>query len=57
MTRPEITAKLSAMVEKKINPHSEIEKTEDNSVCREFIIHPDGTISGSWNKNMKVIKK
>ena len=36
---------------------SEIEKTEDNSVCREFIIHPDGTISGSWNKNMKVIKK
>ncbi len=36
---------------------SEIEKAEDNSVCREFIIHPDGTISGSWNKNMKVIKK
>ena len=36
---------------------SEIEKTEDDSVCREFILHPDGTISGSWNKNMKVIKK
>lgn len=35
---------------------SEVEKTEDDHVCREFIIHPDGTISGSWNKNMKVIK-
>lgn len=38
------------------NVLSEVEKTEDDHVCREFIIHPNGTISGSWNKNMKVIK-
>lgn len=36
---------------------SEIEKDENDSVCREFIIHPNGTISGSWDKNMKVIKR
>lgn len=36
---------------------SEVEKIEDNAVCREFIIHPDGTIAGSWDKNMKVIKR
>ena len=36
---------------------SEIEKDENDLVCREFIIHPNGTISGSWNKNMKVIKR
>ena len=36
---------------------TEVEKIEDNRVCREFIIHPDGTISGSWNKNMKIIKR
>lgn len=29
---------------------SEIEKHEDNSVCREFIIHPDGVISGAGIK-------
>ena len=34
-----------------------IEKIEDDSVCREFIVHPDGTITGSWDKNMKVIKR
>lgn len=36
---------------------SEVEKIEDDAVCREFIIHPDGTIAGSWDKNMKVIKR
>lgn len=36
---------------------SEVEMVEDDSVCREFIIHPDGTITGSWDKNMKVIKQ
>lgn len=36
---------------------NKVEKEEDDAVCREFIIHPDGTISGSWNKEMKVIKK
>ena len=34
-----------------------VEKVEDDAVCREFIIHPDGTIAGSWDKNMKVIKR
>ena len=36
---------------------SEIEIDENDSVCREFIIHPNGTISGSWDKNIKVIKR
>lgn len=36
---------------------SEVEKHEDDSVCREFIIHPDGVVSGSWNKGMKIIKR
>lgn len=33
---------------------SEIEKTESDSIIREFIIHPDGKISGSWNENEKI---
>lgn len=32
-----------------------VENMEDDAVCREFIVHPDGTISGSWNKNKKII--
>ena len=36
---------------------SAVEKIEDDAVCREFIIHPDGTIAGSWDKNMKIIKR
>ena len=34
-----------------------VEQKESDAVCREFIIHPDGTISGSWDKNRKVIAK
>lgn len=34
-----------------------VEKTEPKEIFREFIIHPDGTISGSWKKDCKVIKK
>lgn len=32
------------------------EETEDDRICREFIIHPNGTITGSWNINNKIIK-
>ena len=32
------------------------ENNEDERVCREFIIHPSGVISGSWDYNNKVIK-
>lgn len=38
-----------------MNMLSDIENTEDNRVCREFIIHPNGVISGSWDYNNKVI--
>ena len=31
------------------------EGTEDDSIFREFICHPDGTISGSWRKDCKII--
>lgn len=33
----------------------EVEETESESVCREFIIHPNGIVSGSWDYNNKVI--
>lgn len=32
-----------------------VEKDEDERVCREFIIHPDGVVSGSWDKNRKIL--
>lgn len=34
----------------------EVEKNEDMDIYREFIIHPDGCISGSWKKDCKIIK-
>jgi MoaA/NifB/PqqE/SkfB family radical SAM enzyme len=34
---------------------SNVENEEDDSIIREFIIHPDGVISGSWNDGKKVI--
>jgi hypothetical protein len=34
---------------------SNVENEEDDSIIREFIIHPDGVISGSWNEGKKVI--
>ena len=39
-----------------MNLLSQVEQVEDEAVCREFIIHPDGTISGSWDKNRKILK-
>ena len=33
----------------------QVEKKEPKSVCREFIIHPNGVIAGSWNPNEKII--
>lgn len=33
----------------------EVEKTEKDNIFREFICHPDGTISGSWKKDCKII--
>lgn len=33
----------------------EVEEKEPKEICREFIIHPNGIISGSWNPNEKVI--
>ena len=35
----------------------EVESKENKSVCREFIIHPNGIISGSWDFTNKVILK
>lgn len=35
----------------------EVEEKEQGNVCREFIIHPNGVISGSWDYNSKVISK
>lgn len=32
-----------------------VEKEEDERVCREFIIHPDGVVSGSWDKHRKIL--
>jgi molybdenum cofactor biosynthesis enzyme MoaA len=40
-----------------MNMLSNLENIEDNRVCREFIIHPNGIISGSWDFNNKVICK
>ena len=31
------------------------EKKEAYNVCREFILHPDGTFSGSWTRTNKII--
>lgn len=36
---------------------SKVEQNEPDNVCREFIIHPNGVISGSWDFNNKVICK
>lgn len=33
----------------------EVEGKEPKEICREFIIHPNGVVSGSWNPNEKVI--
>lgn len=38
-----------------MNMLNNVESTEDDRVCREFIIHPNGIISGSWDFNNKVI--
>ena len=38
-----------------MNMLNNVESIEDNRVCREFIIHPNGIISGSWDFNNKVI--
>lgn len=32
-----------------------IEKEEADNIYREFICHPDGTVSGSWKKDCKII--
>ena len=32
-----------------------IEKMEDDKIFREFICHPNGTISGSWKKDCKIL--
>lgn len=31
------------------------EEKEDDSICREFILHPNGVFSGSWDYNKKII--
>ena len=33
----------------------ETEAKEDENIFREFICHPDGTVSGSWKKDCKII--
>ena len=33
----------------------EVEENEPDSVCREFIIHPNGIVSGSWDYTNKVL--
>lgn len=35
----------------------DVEGKEDDSVCREFIVHPNGVVSGSWNLERKVLKE
>lgn len=35
----------------------ERENCESDDVFREFIIHPDGMVSGSWKKNNKILRK
>lgn len=35
---------------------SQVEEQEANNICREFIVHPNGTIAGSWIEGHKVIK-
>lgn len=31
------------------------EKREEDNICREFILHPNGIFSGSWDYNKKII--
>lgn len=33
----------------------DVEEKEPESICREFIIHPNGVVSGSWDYNSKVL--
>lgn len=33
----------------------ESEKNEESNMLREIIIHPDGLISGDWNRKTKII--
>ena len=40
-----------------MNMLSNVENVEDERVCREFIIHPNGVISGSWDFNNKVLSR
>ena len=40
-----------------MNMLSNVESIEDERVCREFIIHPNGIISGSWDFNNKVLSR
>ena len=32
------------------------EKKESEDVFREFIVHPDGLVSGSWKKDNKILR-
>lgn len=40
-----------------MNMLSNVENIEDKRVCREFIIHPNGVISGSWDFDNKVLSR
>lgn len=40
-----------------MNMLSNVENIEDERICREFIIHPNGIISGSWDFNNKVLSR
>lgn len=33
----------------------DLERTEDDSILREIVVHPDGLISGSWYRDRKII--
>lgn len=35
----------------------QVEKQENENIYREFIIHPDGVVSGSWKKDKKILLK
>lgn len=38
-----------------MNSLTKIEKTESDEIIREFILHPNGSICGSWNPKRKIL--
>ena len=51
-TSTKISVKLRAINEQKL-----IEYNQQNKGIDEYVIHPDGTLTGCWDKDLKQIRR